>query len=443
MPSSQPTNLDHLHLPAGARLFSAGDVGDAAYLIVSGRLEIVLERLEGDLVLAHRGPGEIVGEMAILDHQPRSAAVRALEDSELVVITEEQLSHRIAQTDPILRMCLGVVLSRYRQTVTILEQMTGTAPPPVLSDDIPSSDTFAAALGALSMEREIRAGLRNGEFELFFQPIVRLSSRRLAGFEGLMRWRHPTRGLVPPIEFIPVAEASGLIVDLTVHAFDEVGRVFPELMLAAQGNQAALDGPLFMTINVSGHDLARTSFPQFVADFLVRTEIAPASLKIEVTESMLMEEPERVAAALAECRSAGLGLAIDDFGPGYSSLSSLTTLPVTTLKIDRAFVKSLLRDHTSRGIVKTILRLADELAVTVVAEGIEQAAEADLLADMGCAFGQGYHFGPPAPLAEACQLIEDWAAPASACPMDRLSLSGPPSKMVPDRARFPEQVVGV
>ncbi len=116
---------------------------------------------------------------------------------------------------------------------------------------------------------------------------------------------------------------------------------------------------------------------------------------------------------------------------------------MTTLKIDRAFVKSLLRDHTSRGIVKTILRLADELAVTVVAEGIEQAAEADLLADMGCAFGQGYHFGPPAPLAEACQLIEDWAAPASACPMDRLSLSGPPSKMVPDRARFPEQVVGV
>ncbi len=165
MPSSRPTNLDHLHLPAGARLFSAGDLGDAAYLIVSGRLEIVLERLEGDLILAYRGPGEIVGEMAILDHQPRSAAVRALEDSELVIITEEQLSHRIAQTDPILRMCLGVVLSRYRQTVTILEQMKGAAPP-VMSADKPSPDIFAAALGALSLEREIRAGLRNGEFEL-------------------------------------------------------------------------------------------------------------------------------------------------------------------------------------------------------------------------------------------------------------------------------------
>lgn len=414
-------------------------MGDAAYLIVSGRLEILLERPEGDLILAYRGPGEIVGEMAILDHQPRSAAVRALEDSELVIITEEQLSHRIAQTDPILRMCLGVVLSRYRQTVTILEQMKGAAPPLAPIADKPSPDIFAAALGALSLEREIRAGLRNGEFELFFQPIVRLSSRRLAGFEALMRWRHPTRGLVPPIEFIPVAEASGLIVDLTARAFDEVGRDFPELMLAAQNNQAALDGPLFVTINVSGHDLAHASFPQFVADFLARTEIVPASLKIEVTESMLMAEPERAAAILAQCRNAGLGIAIDDFGTGYSSLSYLSTLPVTTLKIDRAFVKSLLRDHASRGIVKTILRLADELAVTVVAEGIEQAAEADLLAAMGCAFGQGYHFGRPAPLAEARRLIETWTAPPAACPLERLPLPSPRPKRVPDRAWCHEQ----
>jgi EAL domain-containing protein (putative c-di-GMP-specific phosphodiesterase class I) len=420
VPSSQATTLDHHHLPAGARLFSAGDVGDAAYLIVSGRLEIVLERPEGDLILAHRGPGEIVGEMAILDHQPRSAAVRALEDSELVVITEEQLSHRIAQTDPILRMCLGVVLARYRQTVAILEQMKGTAPPPVLGADTPPSETFAAALGALSLEREIRAGLRNGEFELFFQPIVRLSSRRLAGFEALMRWRHPTRGLVPPIEFIPAAEASGLIIDLTAHAFAEVGRVFPELILAAQTNPGALDGPLFMTVNVSGRDLAGASFPEMIADFLARTQIAPSSLKIEVTESMLMDNPERAAATLMQCRKAGLGIAIDDFGTGYSSLSYLSTLPVTTLKIDRAFVRTLLADQTSRGIVQTILRLADDLAVSVVAEGIEQAAEADLLAGMGCAFGQGYHFGRPAPLAGAVQAIRTWPAPEPERPGLRL-----------------------
>ena len=414
MPSSPPTTPDHCFLPAGARLFSAGDAGDAAYLIVTGQLEIVLERAEGDLVLAHRGPGEIVGEMAILDHQPRSAAVRALSDCKLVIITEEQIAHRIAQTDPILRMCLGVVLSRYRQTVAILEQMQGSVPPPIPGADSPPSELVASALETLSLEREIRAGLQNGEFELFFQPIVRLSNRRLAGFEALMRWRHPTRGLVPPIAFIPAAEASGLIVELTARAFAEVGRVFPEMMLAALNNPHALDGPLFMTVNVSGRDLAGASFPEMIAEFLERTQIPPGSLKIEVTESMLMDDPERATATLEQCRNTGLGIAIDDFGTGYSSLSYLSTLPVTTLKIDRAFVRTLLADQTSRDIVQTILRLADDLSVTVVAEGIEQGAEADVLGAMGCAFGQGYHFGRPVPLSETMQVIANWAAEPSA-----------------------------
>ena len=256
-----------------------------------------------------------------------------------------------------------------------------------------------------------RAGIESREFELHFQPIVRLQTGQLAGYEALMRWRHRTRGLVSPAEFIPVAESSGLIVELTKHALDEVGRVLPELMLAGLTNAKAIEGPLFMSVNVSGHDLAAASFPQMIADFLARTGILPGSLKIEVTESMLMKDPERAAAALAECRDAGLGIAIDDFGTGYSSLSYLSTLPVTTLKIDRAFVRTLLSDHTSRRIVQTILRLADELSIPVVAEGIEQAAEAEALAEMGCAFGQGYMFGKPMPLEAAIAATRCWGMP--------------------------------
>lgn len=409
------TTLDRKLVPARSLLFAAGEPGDAAYLIVSGRLEIFLERPEGDLVLAHRGPGEIVGEMAILDRRPRSASVRALEDSALVAITEQQLAHRIAETDPILRMCLGVVLERYRETVALLEFMKGDAPPPFVAEprsaDTPNaSDTFASALRTLVLEREIRAGARGGQFEMHFQPIVRLSSRRLAGFEALMRWRHPHRGLVSPAEFIPVAESSGLIGELTAFALDEVGRVLPELTLAALRNAAWIEEPLFMSVNVSGHDLAAASFPQMIADLIARTGIEPMRLKIEVTESLLMKDPERAAAALTECRRAGLGIAIDDFGTGYSSLSYLSTLPVTTLKIDRAFVRTLLTDHTSRRIVQTILRLADELEIPVVAEGIEQAAEADMLSDMGCALGQGYLFGKPMPLDAAIATTRSWAA---------------------------------
>ncbi|TXM70881.1 EAL domain-containing protein [Methylobacterium sp. WL120] len=415
------TILDRRLVPAGTLLFAAGQPGDAAYLIVSGRLEVFLERPDGDLVLAQRGPGEIVGEMAILDKRPRSASVRALEDSALVAITEEQLAHRIAETDPILCMCLGVVLDRYRETVALLEHMKGSAPPPAeAKSHSPSgptaNDAFTSALNTLVLEREIRDGVRAGQFEMHYQPIVRLSSRRLAGFEALMRWRHPHRGMVPPVEFIPVAEASGLISELTAFALAEAGRVLPEFMLAAMRNLSWIENQLFMSVNVSGHDLAAASFPQLIADLIARTGIEPDRLKIEVTESLLMRDPERAAAALAECRQAGLGVAIDDFGTGYSSLSYLSTLPITTLKIDRAFVRTLLTDRTSRRIVQTILRLADDLEIPVVAEGIEQVEEADLLTEMGCALGQGYLFGKPMPLHSAIATTCGWAA---AAPMER------------------------
>ncbi|TXM72431.1 EAL domain-containing protein [Methylobacterium sp. WL12] len=413
------TTLDRRLVPAGSLLFAAGQPGDAAYLIISGRLEVFLERPDGDLVLAQRGPGEIVGEMAILDKRPRSASVRALEDSALVAITEQQLAHRIAETDPILCMCLGVVLDRYRETVALLEHMKGSAPPPaeakLHSPSGPTAnDAFTSALNTLVLEREIRDGVRAGQFEMHYQPIVRLSSRRLAGFEALMRWRHPHRGMVPPVEFIPVAEASGLISELTAFALAEAGRVLPEFMLAAMRNVSWIENQLFMSVNVSGHDLAAASFPQLIADLIARTGIEPDRLKIEVTESMLMRDPERAAAALAECRLAGLGVAIDDFGTGYSSLSYLSTLPITTLKIDRAFVRTLLTDRTSRRIVQTILRLADDLEIPVVAEGIEQIEEADLLTEMGCALGQGYLFGKPMPLDSSIALTRCWAALAPA-----------------------------
>ncbi len=406
--------LDHLHLPAGAPLFSAGDPGQAAYLIQTGCLEIYLAQPEGDLVLARRGPGEIVGEMAILDRRPRATSVRAIVQSTLLAITEDHLNQRISEIDPILRMCLGVVVERYRETIALLGRMKGSTPPPITESsanpvEVPAD--FTAALERLALERDLRGALERSELELFFQPIVRLRGRRLAGFEALLRWRHPERGMVPPAAFIPVAEASGLISELTRWVLDEVGRVFPGILLAALDNQEEVEGPLFMSVNVTGHDLAQSSFPQIIADMLQRTGIPPSNFKLEVTESTLMKDPEQAAAALATCRAGGMGIAIDDFGTGYSSLSYLNTLPITTLKIDRAFVRNMLADPTSRRIVKTILRLADELGIPVVAEGVEQGPEADALAKMGCDFGQGWLFGKAVPLADTIALVRNWTVP--------------------------------
>lgn len=402
----QHPELDRVHLRAGEQLFSAGDVGTAAYLIERGGLDIYLPQAGGDVVLATREAGEIVGEMAILDGRPRSAAARAREDTVLVAITEQQIAQRIDKTDAILRMLLGVVIERYRDTVALLG---GGAVAAAAPERVPMCP---AALDLLGLEREIRFGLQRAEFELFFQPIVRLRSRKLAGFEALIRWNHPTRGLLAPGSFIPVAEASGLIGNLTTWVLDEVGRVLPDLMTVALTHVRAIEAPLFMSVNVSGFDLARPCFSQGLLDLLERTGIHPSNLKLEVTESLFLNEPGRAASVLAAFRDSGMGVAIDDFGTGFSSLSTLSTLPVTTLKVDRAFVNFMLRDAKSRSIVETILGLAEQMALPVVAEGIETAAQAEALLEMGCDYGQGYLFGRPVPLAASIDLIRDWLADA-------------------------------
>ncbi|WP_336489334.1 EAL domain-containing protein [Methylobacterium nigriterrae] len=403
----------HITAPAGTMLFEEGEPGDFAYLITSGRIEIFLGRGESRTVLAVRGPGEIFGEMAILDSDPRSASARALEDCVLVPVSEAQIRHRLSETDPVLRLCLGVVMARYRETVA---RLTGRAPAPsparapATSASPAARADFDAAIAAVVVERELRRALDRGEFELFFQPIVRLGPDTLAGFEALIRWRHPERGVVAPGVFIPVAEESGLVVEITAWVLSEVGRVLPEIMLAGLQNPRAAGEPMFLSVNISGHDLANASFPGMIGEMLRRTGIAPEHLKLEITESTLMRDPASAADALNLCRESGMGIAIDDFGTGYSSLSYLSTLPITTLKVDRAFVRAMLTEPRDRKIIQTILRLADEIGIPVVAEGIEESAEAEALARMGCAYGQGYHFGRPAPLAETLALIRAWNA---------------------------------
>jgi diguanylate cyclase len=375
-----------------------------AYLILSGHIEIFLIREGLEVVLATRGPGEIVGEMAIIDSHPRSASARIVADCELVLITADQIGHRLAETDPILRMCLGVVIARYREMVAMIDSGDRRQEPRKAAE--PTKD-LEFAIGTLSVESELRRALKRDELELFFQPIVRLSTQRLAGFEALLRWRHPTRGLIAAGEFIPIAEASGLIVDITAWCLDQVGRTFPVIMAAALQNVGAVE-PLFMSVNISAHDLARESFVASVAKMLEISGIASRSIKLEVTESVLLKDPAKAVAALEACRQLGLTVAIDDFGTGYSSLSYLTSLPIATIKIDRSFVHSMTQAAASRKVIQMILRLAEELDIPVIAEGVEIEGEEDVLAGLGCAFGQGYWFGRPAALEQTIELTRRW-----------------------------------
>jgi EAL domain-containing protein (putative c-di-GMP-specific phosphodiesterase class I) len=400
-------SFDRIVLKAGALLFAEGETGAFAYLVKSGRIEIFILRDGRELSLAMRGPGEIFGEMALIDRGRRSAAARVAEDCELLLISEAQIAHRIADTDPILRMCLGVVIDRYRETVARLDRSHSR--PFAEAKSASTSEHVTAAIRTLSLDHDLRRAVRDQELEIFFQPIVRFPGRRLAGFEALLRWHHPERGLVSPGEFIPVAEASGFIVEITAFCLTEVCRILPRMMSAALSNAAAVD-PLFLSVNVSGHDLGHAAFLASTSDVLGASGISPSTIHLEVTESVLMKDPQKAASVLAACRALGLKISIDDFGTGYSSLSHLSTLPITTIKVDRSFIGSMTVDPTSRKIIHMILRLANELGIPVVAEGIEHETQASLLEEQGCALGQGFLFGRPMPLERSLTLIRTWVA---------------------------------
>ena len=262
----------------------------------------------------------------------------------------------------------------------------------------------------LQIEVDLRTAIEHQEFELFYQPIVSLTEGHVAGFEALIRWRHPEKGLVSPGLFIPVAEDTGQIVEIghwaLIRAVEQLGQ------LRAQGG--AHPG-LFCTVNVSARQLGDdTGFLELARELIASGAVAPASLKLELTESLMVQSPELAAQALADMVSAGLKLAIDDFGTGYSSLSHLHRFPFHTLKIDRSFVLRLGEDERSNAVVRAISDLAHTFGMDVVAEGIEREVERGLLQEMGCEYGQGYLFARPMPFDEALAFLQKSPMPAVA-----------------------------
>lgn len=403
-----PPDLDAVIVPAGATVFRQGDPGACAYLIERGTVQITIEKAGAPLVLAERRKGEIFGEMAIIDNKPRTATATALEDTELFLITPDQLSRRIQLSDPILRLCLTVVIDRFRETMAKLHGEKGEAVAETVAPNVNVHAGAAEAIEEIKLERELRHAIDRKDFEMYYQPIVDLGSGRLAGFEALVRWRHENRGLVAPYVFIPTAETTGLIIPL--------GRICMEQACVAQTRFSVAAGigrpirqDMFVSVNVSGRDFDDTDFVANVVSTLKRTGADPHKLKLEITETMLMQSPERAVEALEQCKLQGLSIAIDDFGAGYSSLGYLHRLPIDTLKIDRSFVLAMHDDHRSLKIIRSILSMARELDIPVVAEGIETAKDATFLRKMGCAFGQGYHFARPMARDKAERFIDAWS----------------------------------
>jgi EAL domain-containing protein (putative c-di-GMP-specific phosphodiesterase class I) len=233
------------------------------------------------------------------------------------------------------------------------------------------------------------------DLRLLYQPIVALGTGRAVGAEALLRWHHPERGLIPPLDFIPLAEEMGLIVPL--------GRwVLAEACRAATAWPAGPGGEApGVSVNLSARQLADASLVDDVRDALAATGLAPARLTLEITESVIMHDTAQALARLRALKALGVRLAIDDFGTGYSSLGYLRQFPVDVLKIDKRFVDGVARGGEAAALARTIVALADSLQLRTVAEGVEAAA----LEALGCAFGQGFLFARPMPAAEVARRL--------------------------------------
>jgi diguanylate cyclase (GGDEF)-like protein/PAS domain S-box-containing protein len=261
-------------------------------------------------------------------------------------------------------------------------------------------DMRASVIARLQLETDLRTAMERQEFQNFYQPIVSLDSGRITGFEALLRWQHPTRGLLQPREFIPVAEEIGMIREIGWWNLQKACR-------QVSAWNACRDGglPLTMSVNISVKQFVQPNLAAEIAKLLRETELPPDTLKLEITESTVMADPSAAVEMLLQIKSLGVQLSIDDFGTGYSSLSYLHRLPLDTLKIDRSFTKSIGLEGDSMEIVRTILPMANSLRLNVIAEGVETAEQLAILRKLRCEYAQGYYFSKPVSADEAEALL--------------------------------------
>ena len=278
------------------------------------------------------------------------------------------------------------------------------------------------AVTRLQLETDLRFAIERNEFEMYYQPIISLETATLVGFEALVRWNHPQRGLIPPNEFIPVSESTGLIVPMTVKILHSACSQVVEWQRTSPTNT-----PLSVAVNLSGKHFGHPALVEQINTVIAETGMDPASLKLELTESAVMENAETAILMLKEIKKTGVQISIDDFGTGYSSLSYLHRFPIDLLKVDRSFV-SAMEDNSENGeIVRTVIALAKALNLKVVAEGIESVHQYHQLKVLGCEYGQGYLFSKPLPVRDIERLLSDTSRWKNILPS--AGTTAPPAKL--------------
>jgi len=373
-------------------------VGDSVLLTVSRRLSRLvkpldtLARITGDqfgvILLSEKGPGQIAAFAESIRRAVRSP----------IGFGEREIVPTVS---------IGVATPDDKQGRPTAEGLLKEAEIGMYQAKREGGDRIEAFRPALrrvgtdltNLEADLKRALAREEIKVVYQPVVRLYDNTIAGFEALARWDHPKHGRIAPSEFVPMAERSQLISQLGVFVLERATR-----QLSDWQHETRISAPLFVSLNISSRELLRHDLISDVKSVLVRSNVDRGSLKIELTESIVMENPERSARMLGRLRELGAGLSLDDFGTGYSSLSYLQRFPFDTLKIDKSFVRGQVTGAREI-ILRAVVDLAHDLSMEVVAEGIETEEEAAELADLGCEFGQGYLYGAPMSANNASKLL--------------------------------------
>jgi len=394
--------FEHVTYQPGDQIFEEGSEGDCAYLIERGSVDVSTRKGKSYFRMAILGEDELFGEMALIDKGIRTATVTALEETCVIRIPRNSIEAEFAKGNPIIEHLLRLVLKRFRNAQDRLTDKDRFTPEGIYKEmDQDFSKTQVNLIEHIRIASDITEALKRDEFQLYYQPIILIKGERLVGFEALIRWIHPDYGMISPMQFLNVAENTGQIIPIGTWTLEQACRDCNEF--CKEPNNASREPPLFISVNLSARQLIKSGDTAQFANILQRAGVNPACIKLEVTETILIEEPEYAKQILSRLRDLGFKISLDDFGTGYSSLSHLQTFPVDTIKIDQSFVGQMLADQDSMKIVKGSIELAAAMGLEVVAEGVESKEEVEQLDDMDCSYAQGYCYAKPLPLAEAVE----------------------------------------
>ncbi len=371
---------------AGEVLYRQGDPSDCAWLVEHGTVELVSVRGRREISHGVLGPGELIGELGMLDGAPRSATAIARGDAVLLAIEHDQFLDRLASGDPIVRTLVASLLRRTRSIIASLPADTALPAEDVAIEDAGER----SGIEKIRLEAQLGEAIDTGSLEVRYQPLYDIPAGRVTSYEALVRWELPDRGVVSPAEFIKLAEETSLIVPVGEYVLDRVLEVLTGL------RDAGVEPLPSIAVNLSAKQLVEPGMARQIVSRVERANLPAGALKLEVTESRMLDYAP-VHAVMRHCRAHGVPFALDDFGTGYSNLTHLYKLDFEFVKVDQAFARHMFDSPRAMALVEAIIAMAHGLGAEVITEGVETSRQLQHLRELGVRYAQGYLIGQAQP----------------------------------------------